>query len=672
LKSFIIDGRLREGTDRRKAMQHSEVDSVNHVRFVQSVVEGTPGDSEEVESQIARSWQRCFKEHHLDPAGRHEPVLLARTELLERQDRTAHLLEVARLEMANLYQQVAGSGYAILLADADGVIVNYIGDPQFTSAAARSGLQNGAVWSELTQGTNGMGTCLIEKEPLVVHHREHFFARNTILTCSAAPIFSPQDELLAVLNAAGESSMAQQHTKVLVNMSAQMIENRLFLGAYKDRFLVRFHSRPEFVNTLGEGVIAFNDHGVACAVNRSALFQLGVASKDCLIGKRIENIFDLSMNSLLALAARRPFHPAPIHDTNSGRRFFAAIQSPEQNARTAPFASEDASGRERKVLDGSPFQGLEFGDAQMMENIRRAEKILGKDIPAILYGETGTGKGRFAKALHLASGRCGKAFVAVNCAAIPETLIESELFGYKPGAFTGARREGSRGKIVQANGGTLFLDEIGDMPPQLQARLLRVLEDKEVMPLGGESSIKVDIHVISATHCDLAQLIEEGRFRRDLFYRLHGISLCMPPLRERTDRRRLIKHLLKIETGHAAAVRIQPEVMKTLENHEWPGNIRQLRNCLRTLLALCEDNTIDMKDLDAELRLGSNPAQLPSCNVEDGTLQQDNPLACAERDAIVRELEGMRWNVTKVAGRLELSRNTLYRKMRRYGIKPPR
>ncbi|MGH8503200.1 MAG: sigma-54-dependent Fis family transcriptional regulator [Gammaproteobacteria bacterium] len=655
-------------------MQHSQADTANHVRFVQSVVRGKRGGYEEVEGQIARSWQRCLMEHHLDPAGQHEPVLLARSELLERQERTARLLEIAKLEMANLYQQVAGSGYAILLADADGVIVNYIGDPQFTNAAARSGLQNGAVWNEPTQGTNGMGTCLIEKKPLVVHHTDHFFVRNTFLTCSAAPIFSPQDDLLAVLNASGESSMAQQHTKVLVSMSAQMIENRIFLCSYKDRFLVRFHSRPEFVSTLGEGVIAFDGNGVARAANRSALFQLGVGSKDCLVGKRIENIFNLSMNGLLALAARQPFHPAPIHDTISGRRFFAAIQSPEHNAHSRAYLPAAPSGDQRAPggFNGSPFQGLEFGDAQMAENIRRAKKILGKDIPAILYGETGTGKGRFAKALHLAGGRSRKPFVAVNCAAIPETLIESELFGYKPGAFTGARRDGSRGKIVQANGGTLFLDEIGDMPPQLQARLLRVLEDKEVMPLGGEAPIKVDIHVISATHCDLPKLIEEGKFRRDLFYRLHGISLVLPPLRERTDRRRLIKHLLKSETGDAAAIKIQPEVMKTLENYDWPGNIRQLRNCLRTMLALCENNTIDIEDLDAELRSGCNPARTPAGNAAAEAQQQDNPLASAERDAILRELEGLRWNVTKVATKLELSRNTLYRKMRRYGIKPPR
>ncbi len=654
-------------------MQYPNIGSMSHARFVHAVVDGERGIHDGVESQIARSWHRCLKEHHLDPASRHGPVLIPRTELLARQERAARLLDIAKLEMANLYQQVAGSGYAILLADPDGVVLNYIGDPQFTNAAARTGMQNGAVWSELTQGTNGMGTCVIEKKPLVVHQNDHFFVRNTFLTCAAAPIFSPQDELMAVLNASGESNVAQQHTKVLLNMSAQTIENRIFLCSYKDRFLVRFHSRPEFVSTLGEGVVAFDCEGTALALNRSAVVQLGVDSKDQLVGKRIEDIFNLSMNSLFNLAARHAFHPVPIHDANSGRRFFAAIQSPERTSRSAYDAFWPAGNKRGDPgLGGQPFSGLDFGDPQMADNIRRAKKILGKDIPTILYGETGTGKGLFAKAIHLASHRAGKPFVAVNCAAIPETLIESELFGYKPGAFTGARRDGSRGKIVQANGGTLFLDEIGDMPPQLQARLLRVLEDKEVVPLGGEAPIKVDIHVISATHGNLPKLISEGKFREDLYYRLHGISLVMPPLRERADKRRLIKHLIRLEVGPDTMLTIEPEVMKALENHDWPGNIRQLRNCLRTVLALCDTETITIEDLDEDIRAGGHRARSRAGAACSEAAHDDNPLACAEREAILCELEALRWNVTKVAAKLSLSRNTLYRKMRRYGIKPPR
>jgi len=301
----------------------------------------------------------------------------------------------------------------------------------------------------------------------------------------------------------------------------------------------------------------------------------------------------------------------------------------------------------------------------MRRNAERAAKLIEKDIPFMILGETGTGKDVFAKAVHHAGPRRENPFVAVNCASIPETLIESELFGYCPGAFTGAKRDGSRGKIVRADGGTLFLDEIGDMPIHLQARLLRVLEEREVIPLGGETPIKVDIHLISATHQDLIQRVAEGSFREDLYYRLHGISLSMPPLREREDRVALIRHLIDVEAGGPDLVDIEPDALEALDRFDWPGNIRQLRNVLRTLIGLCENAWIRMDDLPEEIFLAQGDAQKSQPRPSD-------PLGVAERDAILRELKAAHWNVTQVASKLSLSRNTLYRKMKRYAIKPPR
>jgi transcriptional regulator of acetoin/glycerol metabolism len=309
---------------------------------------------------------------------------------------------------------------------------------------------------------------------------------------------------------------------------------------------------------------------------------------------------------------------------------------------------------------------LQCGDTRMRRNAERAVKLIEKDIPFILLGETGTGKDMFAKAVHKASSRRDKPFVAVNCASIPETLIESELFGYRPGAFTGASREGSRGKIVQADGGTLFLDEIGDMPIQLQARLLRVLEEREVIPLGGDTAVKVDIQLISATHRDLKQQVDDGGFRQDLYYRIYGISLSMPPLRDREDRLELIRRLIDLEAGAEGLIDIEPEALEVLDAYEWPGNIRQLRNVLRLLIGLCEENLIRLEDVPEELFVGE------SSDGESASSRPTDPLAVAERDAILRELEAAHWNVTRVASKLTLSRNTLYRKMKRYGIKPPR
>jgi len=613
-------------------------------------------------SHVLASWRRCVDELGLDPAGGAEPEILDHTELAQRRERCRHLVEMAKSEMTNLYQQVAGSGYSILLSDRDGVVLDYVGDPLFTTAAANTGMRTGAVWTERAQGTNGIGTCLVERRALVIHQHEHFYTKNTGLTCSAAPIFGPTGELEGVLDASSESRMAQQHTMVLVNMSAQLIENRLFLHRMRENFVLRFHSRPEFISTLGEGAIAVDPAGRVRAANRSALFQLDLHKVEEIAGRPIHEVFNISADDAFTRALSHPAHPQPLRDTQRGRRFWASFQP--------PFDQLDPADQGRRPVprlahprDLTPLQGLEYGDARMRRNVEQARRLIERDIPFMIFGETGSGKDVFAKAVHRAGPRRDKPFVAVNCASIPETLIESELFGYRPGAFTGASREGSRGKIVQADGGTLFLDEIGDMPIQLQARLLRVLEEREVIALGGETPTKVDIHLISATHQDLKQQVRDGGFREDLYYRLHGVNLTMPPLREREDRLALIQRLLDDEADGAGRVAIEPEALALLDAYEWPGNIRQLRNLLRMLIGLCDHDLIRVNDLPPELFMADSGTTQP---------RPANPLDAAERDAVLRELESGHWNVTRVASRLSVSRNTLYRKMKQYGIKPPR
>jgi transcriptional regulator of acetoin/glycerol metabolism len=626
--------------------------------------------SSEIDDITLRSWRRCTEEHGLDPGTSPDPVIINRQDLRERLQKYERLLDIARVEMTDLYQQLAGSGHAIMLTDKDGILLNFIGDPQFTDAAAHAGMQLGAVWSESVQGTNGMGTCLIEQKPLVIHKQSHFFARNASLTCSAAPIFDPHGEILAVLDASSESKMAQQHTMVLLNMSAQVIENRVFFCAMKEAFVLRFHSRSEFISTLGEGAIAFNAEGEIQAINRSAMFQLNIDSPQEIVGRHIQQHFTTSLTSLLKQANSHAF---PIRETQHGKRFFATLQLPEKGCRSqrhkAPWESKAKSTQLKNTAGpgAEALNALHFNEPRMARNVKTAVKLIERDIPCMLFGETGTGKEMFARALHNASSRYNNAFVAVNCASLPESLIESELFGYKAGAFTGANREGNRGKILQADGGTLFLDEIGDMPLHLQARLLRVLEVREVTPLGGEKPVKVSIKLISATHHDIQSMVEEGSFREDLYYRLHGLSLTMPALRDRTDKIDLIKHIGQLEAITKEPLNWEPEALKTLENFRWPGNIRQLRNVMRTVTALCEDNMVTVDDLPDEVRESAYLDEL-----SENSEAPLNALAIAERDALLVELEEMHWNISRVAKKLDLSRNTLYRRMKRFGISPPR
>ncbi len=291
-------------------------------------------------------------------------------------------------------------------------------------------------------------------------------------------------------------------------------------------------------------------------------------------------------------------------------------------------------------------------------------RVFERDVPLLLRGETGCGKEAFAQAVHQASQRRGKPFVAVNCASIPESLIESELFGYRGGSFTGARKEGMRGKLLQADGGTLLLDEIGDMPLALQTRLLRVLEERQVVPIGGEPQA-VDVRIVSATHRDLLERVEQGSFREDLYYRLNGLEVALPAVRERSDKERLLDFLLHQE-AQGQVVRLAPEARQALLGFAWPGNVRQMRNVLRTLVALCEDTIIRFLDLPSIFR--TYAPSVGAGGVEPEVSIRGDVLQSAERQALMEVLEAKHWHLTRVAEHLGISRNTLYRKLRKHGI----
>jgi transcriptional regulator of acetoin/glycerol metabolism len=297
----------------------------------------------------------------------------------------------------------------------------------------------------------------------------------------------------------------------------------------------------------------------------------------------------------------------------------------------------------------------------MLRNVRNAQRVADCAVSVLIRGATGSGKEAFAKAIHLASNRARRPFVAVNCAAIPESLIESELFGYTAGAFTGARREGMRGRIAQSSGGTLFLDEIGDMPLTLQTRLLRVLEEQEVTPLGSETSVKLDLRVICASHRNLRELLVRGLFREDLYYRLNGITLELPALAARRDKEALIRRCIASEIPAGNCASIEAAALDRLAVYNWPGNIRELRNTVRTALAICENSVIRLSDLPPEIIHTPRQSTVPAG-------EQDVSLEHAEREALLRVIEKNDWVMSHVATQLGISRNTLYRKIKRHGI----
>lgn len=559
------------------------------------------------------------------------PPTSALKELIEKNNR---LKSCALPFMETLYEQVVNTHSMVLLTDASGTIIESLGDDDFLVKAQKVALAPGVTWSEEHKGTNAIGTALIEELPTVVHGQDHFLDVNRFLTCSAAPIFDPNGVAIGVLDVTGDYRSYHRHTMGLVRMSAQMIENHLFNSSFQDAIIVQFHQRGEFLGSVVEGAAAFSPAGKFLAANRAAMVQFGM-SANALKTHTFSSLFGMPLSALID--HYRTCNPIPLilclHNGNQvtakaslgsvGRgRIFDSVGLVKNNAdaavvQHAASPAQKANTTCQKSRHLSSLKYLNTGDPQVAKIIEKVGKVIDKDIPILILGETGTGKEILAQAIHNDSPRQDKPFVAVNCASIPETLIESELFGYEDGAFTGAKKKGSQGRILQANGGTLFLDEIGDMPISLQARLLRVLQERVVTPLGSQKSIPVNLQVICATHRNLRDQIAAGQFREDLYYRLHGLVVRIPALRERTDLQKIIQRILENES-HNPRIRVSPEVMKAFTTHAWPGNIRQLTNILRTASVMTDEaETIewdhlpdDFQDEWHALRLDQKPKQV--------------------------------------------------------------
>jgi len=620
-----------------------------HAQQVMQAVQGAHGSHGcAADLAITRSWRRCLDEHQLDPASRRAPNVLEHPRLQDHRAPLEHIIAVARWQMNSLHQQVGRDGHVVLLTDARGVAIDSVFNEAERAEYQRSGLWLGSIWSEENEGTNGVGTCLVERRHVTIRRDEHFRGKHVGLTCSASPIFDSGGVLLAVLNLSSvrKEQSLQQHFQAmaLTNLSARLIESCFFLGADQDRYLLRLHPEAGFVGLLGEGLLSFDESALIRSVNQAALDLLGVR-REQLVGQSLTTLLETPLEQVMGHASAQPNVCWPLRLLD-GRLFYGQLREP---FRKAPSVTPVIP----KVTDVRVC----LEDPRLERAFTRALRVLERDVPVFVQGETGTGKEAFASALHRASSRASQPFVAINCAAIPEALIESELFGYRGGSFTGARKDGMVGKLEQAHGGILFLDEIADMPLPLQTRLLRVLEERQVVPLGAASARPLDVRLISASHQDLQACVSEGRFREDLFYRIGGFAVQLPPLRERSDKGSLLDLLLH-EEAKGTKVTLEPGVRERLLAHSWPGNIRQLRTFLRTLVALAWEGHVTLDDL-AEL--------LPA----EPVASSENLLGLSERQTLIKLIEAEHWHIARVASRLGISRNTLYRKLRQHGIARP-
>ena len=630
---------------------------------------GDPACPELLGPALARSWQRCHAAG-LPMQGRaaHAPHASA-AQLARAMERQYELLSHARPVMEYLLPQAQATQSLILLADARGMVLQTLGDERFADRAHRVALRPGAMWSEAVRGTNAIGTALADAQPVVIHGAEHYLARNGFLTCSAAPIVDPAGRLLGAIDISGDHRVYHPstlvHTLGLASAAARMVEHRLFDTWHAAGLRLRLHAQVEGIGTLAEGLLAVADDGTLIGANTNALAMLGLA-RDAIGRCAAGELLGVEPATLqqwarcpAPRALQRPDGPRLWLRCEAGRQLLQVVPRVD-HALAPPAGRADA------------LAALDSGDAAMRQAIARVRRVLDKPIALLLQGESGSGKEVFARALHAGGPRRDGPFVAVNCAALPESLIEAELFGYQGGAFTGARREGAPGRVRESAGGTLFLDEIGDMPLAMQARLLRVLQDRAVTPLGGGKPVPVDFSLVCATHRSLRAAIDGGRFREDLYYRLNGLTLTLPPLRERGDLPPLIAAMLA-EALPGRAVALSPALARAFAGHRWPGNLRQLANALRTACALLGDDEPEIDwphlpdDLAADLAADQRRArELP----REPELIDTGAHLRTQQDATVRRvLDTCGGNLSEAARRLGISRNTLYRRLRAAGLK---
>ncbi|QXH69480.1 sigma-54-dependent Fis family transcriptional regulator [Pseudomonas asgharzadehiana] len=612
---------------------------------------------------IAQSWYRSVVQHRLDPGAASRKNILGAEDIRRHQEQHQQYLSIASQGVNGLARRVVPAGFAVLLSDEHGITLDSR-LPSQHDAYTRSGLVVGARWDESEVGTNGIGTTLAAAQPLIIHREEHFLASNFRLSCSVAPIFDAQGLLRGCLNATcmnNEGPRESQYlTLQLVIMYARLIENAHFRQSYRDRLTLSLKPIDEIADLANEQLLALDESGRIIGANRAAFVALDLADNPRLLGARIDSLLPTTVDELLQLT-NGGAQGVRLRGLRDEALLDVGLRIPSEQHRPLPVA--------RPALQAHPeLQQLAGSDARLQQNVRRVRKVIDKGIAILITGETGTGKEAFARAIHHASSRRAGPFVALNCAAIPETLIESELFGYRAGSFTGANRKGMKGKLELANGGTLFLDEIGDMPAHLQTRLLRVLAEREISPLGAEAPVMLDVQVISATHQDLHSMIGEKRFREDLFYRLAGMNLALPALRERSDRAELIDTLLAAQTD-ARGLRLDADARRCLFDYPWPGNIRQLLNSLRYAVALAEGGVIDLDCLPCELL---TPQRLPlATGVKPQAGNLEEQLGGEESRHLLGTLRRHRWNISAAATDLGISRSTLYRKMKKHGVVAP-
>lgn len=616
---------------------------------------------------ISMSHKRS-KDYGVDRERKFSRKMLSSEELEKRLNDSRELIGIAVPYIEMIKSSIDDKDFIIVLTDDKGCILYVTGDENIVQEFKKLNLIIGAYMDEKSIGTNAMGTAIEEDKPVQITAEEHYIEAFQTLTCSAAPIHNASGSIIGTLNLTGASSKKHPHTLGMVMIGVKAIENEIHKNKTSKILMESYNYMESLIDNMSKGIIMVDTDGIIRNINT---LGADIFNKEKLevIGKSIENIVPDFKNIIMILKEDREYkreiklkHFCQYKTVLT----FKAITLKEKVIGTLILMQEEKD--IERVKNTGAFYNFDdiIGESAAIKNVITNCKLIANSPSTVLIqGESGTGKEILAQAIHNYSHRRNSNFVAINCGAIPENIIESELFGYEDGTFTGGKKGGKKGKFELAHEGTLFLDEIGEMPIDMQVKLLRVLQEGRISRLGGDKEIPVDVRVIAATNRDLKEEIKKGKFREDLYYRLCVIPVVLPPLRERRgDVTRLIQFFLRVK-----ALKIDKSVptldeglYESLIHYNWPGNIRELENCIENIVNLGGKISFDLfskeeiaRDIDEE---GEDELQISTCNLEE-----------IEKRVIEKAIKLYDKNMTKVAAGLGISRNTLYLKVKKYGIK---
>ena len=596
-------------------------------------------DSNRINQRISESWHRC-KQANVNPHMNKGQKILSSNIFQEQKKKSEIFLDIALPQIQNMRKTIDELQMMALLIDPDGYVLSLSGNKQTLKRAKHINFIEGVKWTEAAVGTNAIGTALEIEEAIMISGTEHYSVVSHSWSCAAAPIHNDDGKLIGVLDFSCPIEFSHPYMLGMVTSIAHAIERECSIRVHQNEL----HLIHRFLDVIDsdEQVVICNHRDVIVSASKSVRERINNWSR-----MKLEELMHHGLETKLEI---------PVY---SNERMIGKCMYLKENEQMNTYSA-------LTFIKGITFPGVTGTSRAFQHTLEEIKLVSPTDASVYVCGETGVGKEYVARAIHENSPRKDGPFIAVNCGSLPKELMESELFGYAEGAFTGARRQGYKGKFEQANGGTLFLDEIGEVSPEMQVALLRVLQERTITPIGSSKLVPVNIRIITATHKDLLRLVEEGKFRQDLYYRLHVYPLYVPSLIERKeDIPYFIQHFCERKNWNVV---FPKSIYNQFLQHTWPGNIRELVNALERIYILSQGREICEKQVALLIQTMMGNQQQLELQVENKTEHTLNFREKIQRDSMIEALQKTNGNVSLAAKLLNVPRSTFYKRMQKYKL----